>query len=274
MQRVIVARALTQEPELLLMDEATSHLDIGHKKEVMDTMREKNEKENLSVLSVHHNLNLAARYCDKILLLDDGKKHAFGRPEKVLTKPNLRAVYGIEAEVHRHPKDGSLYVSPVDDKISAKRGGKRVHVVCGGDSSKNLFRELVKEGYEVTAGVLNVMDSDLDKAKFLDIKCVTEAPFSSISEEAYRKNVELIKKADTVVVTDFPVGEGNVGNLEAVEKNINEDQKLILIAADEIEERDYTENGRGKKLYKKLLERGVETVGSVEECVASLQNQL
>ncbi len=275
MQRVMVARALTQEPELLLLDEATSHLDIGHKKEVMDTIKEKNREEGLSVLSVHHNLNLAARYCDKILLLDQGKKHSFGRPEEVLTRTNLRAVYGIEAEVHRHPKDGSLYVSPVEDNIRSNDAAKkmRVHVICGGGSSKDLFRELIKENYGVTAGVLNVMDSDLEKADFLDIECVTEAPFSSITDRAYKNNLDMIKKADAVVVTDFPVGNGNLRNLKAVERSVKDDHELILISPHEIKERDYTEEKKAVKLYRKLLENksDVATVKSIEGCLNHLR---
>jgi len=266
LQRVVLARALTQKPELLLLDEATSQLDIRHKKEVMDTLKEKNEKENLGIISVHHNLNLAARYCKKILLLDKGKKHAYGDPEEVLTNSHLRAVYGVEAEVHEHPKDGSLYVSPMDKKIDTEKGEKTVHVVCGGDSTGKLLKNLVEMGYQVTAGVLNVMDSDLEKADFLDIEVVTEAPFSSITHESYEKNLELIKKADAVVVTDFPVGEGNIGNLEAVKEGVTRETDLIFVDGDNIGERDFTERNRGTKLYDKISrEMDFRSVDSTEE---------
>jgi len=271
LQRVVLARALTQRPDLLLLDEATSQLDIGHKKEVMDTLKEKNRREGLTVISVHHNLNLAARYCRKILLLDGGKKHAYGRPNEVLTNTHLRAVYGVEAEVHEHPKDGSLYVSPVDKKISGKKGGKRVHVICGGDSSDTLLKDLVEKGYEVSAGVLNVMDSDLEKADFLDIEVVTEAPFSSITYESYKKNLELIKRADAVVVTDFPIGEGNIRNLEAVKEGVTSDTELVLVDIENIDERDFTEQERGSKVYSEISRKNkIKRVDSTEEAVRSL----
>jgi len=266
LQRVVLARAFTQEPELLLLDEATSQLDIGHKKEVMDTLKEKNEKENLGIISVHHNLNLAARYCKKILLLDEGKKHAYGEPKEVLTNSHLRAVYGVEAEVHEHPKDGSLYVSPVDKKIDTEKGEETIHVVCGGGSTDTLLKNLVEKGYQVTTGVLNVMDSDLEKADFLDIEVVTEAPFSSITHESYKKNLELIEKANVVVVTDFPVGEGNIRNLEAVKEGVTTDTELILVDKGNIDKRDFTEGNRGTKLYNEIFrKKDIKKVDSTEE---------
>ena len=265
MQRVIIARALTQDPDLLLLDEATSHLDVGHKKDLMDTIKKKNEKDDLSVISVHHNLNLAARYCEKILLLDDGQKHTFGKPEEVLTNANLRSVYGIEADIHEHPKDGTLYVSPVDKKVISKSREKKVHIVCGGNSTGKLLKGLVEKGYEVSAGVVNVMDSDFEKAEYLDIDTVDEAPFSPISLDSYKENVDMIKNSDMIVVTDFPVGEGNLRNLEAVKEGMNDDKELILVDPNNIRDRDYTENKRGSELYNKIKkEHEVRSVESTD----------
>lgn len=266
MQRVMVARALAQNPELIFLDEATSHLDIGHKKEIMETIKRKNQKNNLSVISIHHNLNLAARYCEKILLMEDGRRFVFGSPEEVLTEPNLRAVYGIEAEVHEHPTDGSLYIAPLENKEIEKRKDKRIHVICGGGSSKNLFRKLIERGYEVTAGVLNIMDSDYDKAKHFDIKCVTEAPFSSISEDSFNKNLEFIRKADTIIVTDFPIGEANLKNIEAVLEALKFNKEIILINPEEIEDRDYTEENKASDLFSEWIEsENSKIVTSIDE---------
>lgn len=251
LQRVIVARALAQQPDILLLDEATSHLDIGHKVQMMDLIKDKNKKEDLAVLSVHHNLNLAARYCDRIILLDEGEIHASGRPEEVLTKPHLRAVYGIEAEVHENPKDGSLYVTPIEEKLEKEQNGKRVHVICGGGSIGNLFKLLVEEGYDVSAGVLNVMDSDLEKADFLDINVVTEAPFSSINVNNHDENIRYILDSDIVIGTSFPIGKGNIKNLQAIKKAAEEGKEVILIEEQDIESRDYTD-GKGVKIYDEI----------------------
>ncbi len=274
-QRVVVARALSQEPEIILLDEATSHLDIGHKKEVMDTIKEKNLRDDLSVISIHHNLNLAARYCEKILLIDNGKRVAFGKPEEVLTEPNLRAVYGIEAEVHEHPSDGSLYIAPLDRTEIKERKEKSIHVICGGGTSENLFRRLIEEGYDVTAGVLNIMDTDYEKAEKLDINCVTEAPFSSITDTSCQKNLSFIRDSDILIITDFPIGEGNLKNLKMVKKVADKENKLIFIVGNNLKDRDHTENKKAMKIYKEMLEKHenkIEIMSSVREIITSLSS--
>ncbi len=102
-QRVIFARALAQEPQVLLLDEPTAHLDVAHQIEVMEIARRLKRERALTVLSVLHDLNLAAQYCDRIILLKDGRVFAAGAPASVITSDVLRAVYGIEMCVLPHP---------------------------------------------------------------------------------------------------------------------------------------------------------------------------
>ena len=92
-QRVIIARALAQEPALLLLDEPTSHLDIGHQIQVMDLLKRLNRNNNLTIAIILHDLNLASAYCNRIALLDKGVIFKEGLPEEVLTYQNIEAVY-------------------------------------------------------------------------------------------------------------------------------------------------------------------------------------
>lgn len=248
LQRVITARALSQDPKLLLLDEATSHLDIGHKLEMMDIIKQKCHEEGVGVLSIFHNLDLAARYCERIILVDEGKVHAKGIPEEVLTPPHLRAVYGIEAEVHENPRDGSLYITPARKKDINGQKDMRVHVVCGGGSSGKLMKVLVEYGFDVTAGVLNVMDSDYEKAKFLDIETVLAPPFSPMNGSDLENNRELIRRSDVVIGTEFPVGHGNIKNMESIQEAAEMGKHVILIRSSPLEKRDYT-GGKATKLY-------------------------
>jgi len=112
-QKVIIARALAQEPQVLLLDEPTLHLDINYQIELLELLKILAKDKNLIVVMVSHDLNLAARYCDRILILKEGKIFQAGLPEEVLTRQCIKEVYGIETEIIRSPATGSLNIFPV-----------------------------------------------------------------------------------------------------------------------------------------------------------------
>ena len=103
-QRVIVARALAQEPNILLLDEPTANLDVRHQNQLLDLVRELVSGKGLSAILAIHDLTLAARYCDRLVLMNEGREYATGSPEEVLTADNLRAVYGVDAELYLDPR--------------------------------------------------------------------------------------------------------------------------------------------------------------------------
>ena len=102
-QRVLIARALAQEPDLLLLDEPTANLDVHHQIQVLDLVQGLVQQGDLTVVMAIHDLNLAARYCDRLVLLHEGELQGIGGPEEVLTPENLRKVFGIEAKLYRDP---------------------------------------------------------------------------------------------------------------------------------------------------------------------------
>lgn len=109
-QRVALARALAQDPEYLLLDEPTAHLDIGYQSEVLDLVADLRRCQGLTVVVVLHDLNLAAMYVDSLCLIKDGKVRAIGRPGEVVTPQVVRDVYGIKAAVIRNPFTGGPLV--------------------------------------------------------------------------------------------------------------------------------------------------------------------
>ena len=120
-QRVVLARALAQEPQILLLDEATSHLDIAHQQMIAGILVELN-RQGRTIVLLSHDLNLAALYCSRILLLDKGRAVACDVPERVITGELIRAVYKVEPIVMRHPETGRPQVmlpAAIDGRRSA-----------------------------------------------------------------------------------------------------------------------------------------------------------
>ena len=109
-QRVLLARALTQQPRLLLLDEPTSGLDVQHQLQVFELIRGL-VRRGLTAIAVVHDLNLAARYCDRLALLDRGRVHARGSVAEVLTPENLARVFHVEATVEHDPALGAPRVT-------------------------------------------------------------------------------------------------------------------------------------------------------------------
>ena len=96
-QRVIIARAIAQKPEIILLDEPTLHLDINHQFEVLDLVKRLSKEEGLTVVIVSHDLPMVMRYCDRIVLIHDHKVFADGTPDEILTRENMKTVFNIDA---------------------------------------------------------------------------------------------------------------------------------------------------------------------------------
>jgi iron complex transport system ATP-binding protein len=112
-QRVIIASALTQSPDVLLLDEPTASLDLGYQLEVASLLRRLNLERSVTMVLATHDLNLAASLCDRLILMRDGRVVAQGSTRDVLTAATIRSIYDVEADVSFHGPAGHLTVTPL-----------------------------------------------------------------------------------------------------------------------------------------------------------------
>ncbi|MCX5678282.1 MAG: ABC transporter ATP-binding protein [Candidatus Omnitrophica bacterium] len=121
-QRVVIAKALAQEPILLFLDEPTSHLDISHQIQILDLLKKLNRENGLTIIIVLHDLNLASEYCSRIMLLEDGRIFKDAAPKDILTYQNIEAVYKTVVVVNENPISHKPYIVLVSgESICRKR---------------------------------------------------------------------------------------------------------------------------------------------------------
>jgi iron complex transport system ATP-binding protein len=110
-QRVLIARALAQQPQIMLLDEPTSFLDIKHQVDFFDLIKTLNKNRELTVVAITHDINLAALYCDRIVLLKNGHVHCLANPEEVIAEKNIKEVYETNVAVDKSPVTGRPRIS-------------------------------------------------------------------------------------------------------------------------------------------------------------------
>jgi len=271
-QRCMIARALAQQPSVLILDEPTAHLDINHQIEILDLARRLTAEHELATLVVLHDLNLASQYCDQLMLLAGGRVIAEGPPEEVVTESRIRAAYGADVQVRRHPATGRPYVTLLSRLPIAAPPTRRtkIHLICGAGTGVGPMRRLRHLGFAVSVGVVNVADSDQVEAQSLDLPRVEEAPFSPIGDEAHQRNSDLARSADVVLVTSIPFGRGNLRNLEAAVRARGVGRRVLLIDEPPIAGRDFTD-GQAIDLQRQIVNGGAELCRDENEALATLE---
>jgi iron complex transport system ATP-binding protein len=234
-QRAILARALAQETPLLLLDEPTTHLDIAHQLDLLTRVRALSRDRGVTVLAALHDLNLAARYADRIVVLSRGRRVADGTPREVLSEDLLARVWGVAADLALDARTGLPYLLPrrlIEEKPAAPASLSPgpVHVVGGGGSAAPILRALTDEGYRVTAGALHLLDTDAETAEALGVVAAVEGPFAPLSDLTRERHRLLLEEAKVVVVAPFAVGPSNLANLVDVRAFVQRVPTIVIEA--------------------------------------------
>jgi len=210
-QRVLIARALAQDTKVLLLDEPTSHLDLTHQSDILSLMRSL-AGSGSTIIGVFHDLNLAALFCDRLIMIRNGQVVADDTPAQVLTPEKIREVYGADVITSVHPATGRTFLMPLattNGRITPDKA-PNVLVISGGGSGTDLLHFLSRKGFALTAGILATTDTDYLTANALGIPCIAVLPFSQIPAGSLEKLRALLFRADRIILSMHPVGTGNL----------------------------------------------------------------
>ncbi|ELY53844.1 heme ABC transporter ATP-binding protein [Natronococcus jeotgali] len=211
-QRVVLARAIAQETPVLLLDEPTASLDVNHQVETLELVREL-VSEGRTVVAAIHDLDLAARYCDRLVALAGGRVLEAGPPEAVLNRDVLAAAFDVTAAVTENPVTGSPTVTALPDADGAPEPA-RVHVVGSGATAANVLSRLTAAGLECTAGPVSGGDVAAEVARGQGLETLDVEPFAPLGAGDIDAVCRAAATADATVVADLEVGAGNLALLE------------------------------------------------------------
>ena len=200
-QRILLARAICQEPEIIILDEPTSFLDIRHKLELLSILRSMAKEKGITVIMSLHEIDLAQKVSDKILCVKGETIDTYGTPEEVFDEDNIRALYDIEQGFF-DPCFGSI-------ELPRPAGEPRILVLSACGTGIPVYRALQKKNLPFCAGVLYTNDLDYRLARLLATEVVTEKPFHEIGDAAFNRAMELVHKCDTVIDAGVAIGPCN-----------------------------------------------------------------
>ena len=207
-QRILLARAICQEPEIIVLDEPTSFLDIRHKIELLGILSDMAKNSGISVVMSLHEIDLAQRISDKIVCVKGDKIAAWGTPEEIFTDDTIKKLYDIGS--------GSFNAQLGNIELASPCGKVRCFVVGGGGCGIPYYRALQKRGISFAAGILLGNDIDLAVAAPLAEHVVKIPPFMQASSGDIEAAKKLIDSVGVVIDCGCPAGELNRFNSELI----------------------------------------------------------
>lgn len=200
-QRVLLARAICQQPEVMVLDEPTSYLDIRHKLELLDILIDMAREQGITVIMSLHEIDLAAKVSDKVLCVQDNHAARMGTPEQVFTDDSVTALYGLEP--------GSYNAGFGSVELRRPEGEPRVFVLAGGGAGVRAFRRLQRQRTPFAAGILAANDLDWQAARQLAARMVSLPPFGAVDDAAIASAKAELDKCGVLMLTGAPFAGGN-----------------------------------------------------------------
>ncbi|HWR23786.1 MAG TPA: ABC transporter ATP-binding protein [Feifaniaceae bacterium] len=205
-QRVLLARAICQQPDILVLDEPTSYLDIRYELELLDILRDMARERGIAVILSLHDLSLAQRVSDDVLCVKGEYISHYGSAREIFRRDLIHELYGLT--------DGSY--NPLFGSVEMKRpeGEPRVFVIAGGGTGIEVYRTLQKKRIPFITGILHENDVDYQVARDLASEVISEKSFYAISDAAYARALEKLRACGAVLNCLTEYGETNLRNRE------------------------------------------------------------
>jgi iron complex transport system ATP-binding protein len=269
-QRALIAQTLAQDTPVLLLDEPLNNLDLNHQLETMQLLN-RLHADGHTIVVVLHDLNMAAQYCETLVLLDKGRVAAAGEPGLVLDPRLILDVFRARVTVHRHGR--RPYITPRWSEPTAPAvdaASLSVHVIAGGGAASDLLDALVDAGLAPSVGIVSVFDSDYGTASRLELEVVSSPPFQAFTEHALAHNAELVNRAEVVVLAPVFFGPGNLGVLRAAVDAAERGTPTLVMSEPPIEQRDLAD-GEATALHARLVDAGAVPASHVDDVLARLR---
>jgi iron complex transport system ATP-binding protein len=219
-QKIMLARALAQEPNLIILDEPTTHLDVKHKLDVMAILRKLSREKGITVIFSLHEIDLALKSCDMAILVKDGKIMNVGSPEKLGNHETFAALFDIESAGF------SAFMGTIEISNQIEPS---VFVVGGAGTATGIYRMLTKNNLGFYTGILHENDVDCYIAETIGVVAVKEKPFRHMGQQAFAAARDLMNETRLVVDSGCPIAESNLANQHLVLGALKEGQRVCSL---------------------------------------------